>query len=54
MLQKQESLIWGGIILLGIGWFLCRNPECNRGCKTVAQHLSSHGFDDIIEGLFGI
>lgn len=53
MLRKQENLIWGGFVLLGIGWFLSRNPNCNRGCKTVAQHLASAGLEDIIGGLFG-
>jgi hypothetical protein len=53
MLRKQENLIWGGFVLLGIGWFLSRNPNCKRGCQTVAQHLASHGLDDIIGDLFG-
>ena len=53
MSSKQENLIWGGLVLLGIGWVLSRNPNCNRGCKTVAGHLVSHGLDDIIGGLLG-
>ena len=52
MLRKQE---------LDLGWLcstwdwivLSRNPNCNRGCKTVAQHLASAGLEDIIGGLFG-
>jgi hypothetical protein len=53
MSRKQENLIWSGLVLLGIGWVLSRNPNCNRGCKTVAEHLASHGLDDIIGGLLG-
>jgi len=53
MSRKQENLIWDGLVLFGIGWVLSRSPNCNRGCKTVAQHLASHGLDDIIGTLFG-
>jgi hypothetical protein len=53
MSRKEENLVWGGLVLLGIGWLLSRSPNYNRGCKTVAQHLTSHGLDDLIGGLFG-
>ena len=53
MSRKQENLILGGLVLSGWDGLLSRSPNCNRGCKTVAQHLASHGLDDIIGGLFG-
>jgi hypothetical protein len=54
MSKKDEKLVWGGLLLLGIGWLLASDPKCNRGCRTVAQHLASHGIDDIIGGFFGV
>lgn len=54
MSKKQETLVLGGLALVGLAWFLSSNPKCDRGCKTIAQHLASHGLDDIIGGLFGV
>ena len=39
---------------LGIGVFgllMLSNPRCNRGCKSIAEHLVSHAVDDLIAGL---
>lgn len=42
------------VTLLGIamvGMWMLSNPRCDRGCKTVAEHLVSHALDDLIAGL---
>jgi hypothetical protein len=44
-------------VLLGAGMFfvalvLASNPRCNRGCKTLAQHLAEHGLEDFLGELF--
>jgi hypothetical protein len=54
MSKKDEQLVLGGLLLLGLGALLSSNPRCSRGCQTVAQHLTSHAIDDIIGGLFGV
>ena len=44
-------LIAGGIIALGT--LLLSDPHCTRGCRTVAEHLISHGIEDLLAGLLG-
>lgn len=46
----------GQIVLIGMGFaltavWLVSRPNCNRGCRTVAEHLFEHGVRDIILGL---
>ncbi len=53
MAKKQGNLVFGGLALVALAWLLSSNPKCNRGCKTIAEHLASHGLDDIVLGLFG-
>ena len=39
-------------VLLAVGAILLlKNPRCNRGCKNLAQHILSHGVDDILGAL---
>jgi len=47
MSKKEQHAVWvlGSIAL---GWFLLSNPRCNRGCKTVAEHLITHGIDELV------
>ncbi len=37
------------MLALLVGAYLLSDPRCDRGCKTLAGHLLTHG----IEGLFG-
>jgi len=37
------------ILAVLAGLYLYSKPECERGCKTVAEHLLTHG----IRGLLG-
>ena len=42
----NKELVWG-VLFIVAAILLLRNPRCNRGCKTVAEHLLSHGVDDL-------
>jgi len=51
MSKAETNIIFG----LGLGMaalLLLSDPRCSRGCKTVAEHLLSHGLEDLIAGLF--
>ena len=48
MKKSDQQLLTVGAVLLGAGLILSRNPNCNRGCKTLAQHLLDHGIDDLL------
>ena len=47
MSRKERHTLWvlGGVAL---GWFLLSSPRCNRGCRTLAEHLITHGIDELI------
>jgi hypothetical protein len=49
---QQNALMWTGLAAVGF-FVLASNPRCNRGCKTVAQHLAEHAIEDFLGGLFG-
>jgi hypothetical protein len=42
-----------GLVILSVivGMWLLSNPRCKRGCRTVAEHLITHGIDEFIAGL---
>ena len=48
--MSDKKILAGLGLMLLAGWMLS-NPRCNRGCKTVAQHLLDHGIDDFLGGL---
>jgi hypothetical protein len=50
---QQNALMLTGIAAVGF-IVLASNPRCNRGCKTVAQHLAEHFLADFLDGLFGV
>jgi hypothetical protein len=41
-----------GLIMAFAGYWLLQKPNCNRGCKTIAEHLVTDGLDDVVAGLF--
>jgi len=51
-MSKAETKILIGFLLVIGGAVLLSNPRCPRGCKTVAEHLLSHGLDDLIASVF--
>ena len=46
-----KILVGAGLALFGL-WLLNSKPQCNRGCRTVAEHLLEHGITDVVVGLF--
>jgi len=42
-----------GLVIFGVvvGMWLLSNPRCKRGCRTVAEHLITHGIDEFLAGL---
>jgi len=41
--QTQDHLLVGGAVLVLFALWLSSNPDCDRGCQTMAQHLAEHG-----------
>lgn len=39
--------------VFAVGVVLVSNPSCNRGCKTVAEHLLTDGLDGFLATLIG-
>jgi len=39
------------LLFVGIGIVMLQDPKCRRGCRTVAEHLVSHGIDDFLASL---
>lgn len=51
MKKSQQQMIVAGAVAIGFALLLSSSPNCNKGCKTLAQHLLDHGFDDLLGGL---
>jgi hypothetical protein len=43
--QNHMWLVLGGVAL---GLVLLSSPKCNRGCRTLAEHLIMHGIDELV------
>lgn len=49
--QGETALLIGvGSVIVGL-WLMSR-PKCNRGCRTMAEHLVEHGIEDLVSLLF--
>ena len=48
-MAKREGIAVGVALVL-VAILLLSRPNCNGGCRTVAEHLLSHGLDDLIAG----
>ncbi len=48
MNDKQVVML---VCIAMVGMWMLSSPRCNRGCKTVAEHLVRHAVDDLIAGL---
>lgn len=51
MTTKDWNLLAVGLILALIGYGLLKQPNCNRGCRTIAEHILNHGLGDIFAAL---
>lgn len=47
MSKNGQHILWlvGGIAL---GMVLLSSPRCTRGCRTLAEHLITHGIDELV------
>jgi len=50
--MNSDRVFWAGLGLLTVGLILVSRPNCNRGCRTVAQHLMEHGINDVVTAFF--
>lgn len=54
MSKTQEQLV-GALLLAGtvfaFGSWLASNPNCRRGCQTVAQHPKDHAAKEFLKTL---
>ena len=49
-MQRSDKIVFWAVLSF-IGLVLSSKPNCNRGCKTVAEHLITHGFDEMMAAL---
>lgn len=48
--RMNKEFFWA-LIFVGVGVAMLHDPKCRRGCRTVAEHLVSHGIDDFLASL---
>jgi len=49
--QKAAQLILFGVGVVVLAKILESQPNCNRGCKTVLEHITNHVLTDVVSGL---
>lgn len=47
--SSLRPLVVGATLVL-VGLWLRSDPQCGRGCRTVAEHLIKHGFEEFFRG----
>lgn len=45
MSGKAESGVLLGLVAIGAGLWLLKNPRCQHGCRFMAEHLVKYGFN---------
>jgi hypothetical protein len=53
MNQKAAQLVMFGVGVVILAKILESRPDCNRGCKTVLEHITQHVLTDIASSLLG-
>jgi hypothetical protein len=57
MSAKEEAvvktLVVGTTVVAGL-MILASNPNCNRGCKTLLEHLTEHVLQDMLTKFLGV
>jgi hypothetical protein len=48
--MKEQRMVKGLVMMLVVG-FLMSRPNCNRGCRTMLQHIFECGLSDFLGGL---
>jgi len=52
MPKNEADLLKAAAVCFVVAFILTRSPNCSRGCRTLAEHLVSHGVDDLLATLF--
>lgn len=47
-----KTLVVGTAVAAGLV-ILASSPNCDRGCRTVAEHLAEHVLGDVLTNLLG-
>jgi hypothetical protein len=47
-MSKNEQQVWWVLGGIALGLVLPSSPRCNRGCRTLAEHLITHGIDELV------
>jgi hypothetical protein len=50
-MSTSDKFLFGLLAFL-VGLVLTQRPNCRRGCRTIAEHLLTDGFDEMIEELW--
>jgi hypothetical protein len=48
MKRDNSNAVAIGILVFLVGAALLSNPRCERGCRTVGEHLLTHGLDALL------
>ena len=46
--SQGERVVLIGMGSLIVGLWLISRPNCNRGCRTMAEHLIDHGIEKFV------
>jgi hypothetical protein len=47
-MSKNQNHLWWVLGGVALGLVLLSSPKCNRGCRTLAEHLITHGIDELV------
>jgi hypothetical protein len=47
-MSKNEQHVLSILGSIALGLTLLSSPKCTRGCKTLAEHLITHGLDELV------
>ncbi len=51
MSREASAGALAGLLMVAVGLALLSDPQCGRGCRTVAEHILQHGLEDFFRGL---
>ena len=46
-MRNGNAVLWGLVLVAGT-LYLMSNPRCDRGCKTLLEHLLMHELEDLL------
>jgi hypothetical protein len=47
----RNKMVLQGLGLVVVAAVLMSKPRCNRGCRTLLEHILYHGLDDLLGGV---